>query len=449
MKTLFISILATLGLLTSGFDEGRIVLSLGVVSDVHIDGKSQPTSNKFKSALNQLGTEAAKEDKDGLDGILVVGDLIQNPYRDTTTYYEAELFKELYESVYSPEKMPLVYTIGNHDVYKHWNDRPYYFSKKIERIMGEKYFTLDLDDEMREKYECRHCVIDGCHILCITPNHADPVTYPEEAKQWLDRKLAEITTAEPDRYVLVLTHPMITGTVYGSNLGGFWATKELTPILEKYPQAVTFGGHLHFPLNDPRSIWQGSFTAFGTASTRYMAIEDGGYERMAGKTTMKDMNEYSQGLLLQFDADGNMRATRMDFFHNTTIGSPWVLDHPTADGSHLKRYSQTLRASANKAPRLGKAKAMMTESGPVLQFAAGKDDEFVHHYVITVSSKDSVVVTKKILADFYRHPLPSEMKQTWEESLGELPTGKYRIRLQAFDSWDAKSNVLKTKLKVR
>ena len=52
------------------------------------------------------------------------------------------------------------------------------------------------------------------------------------------------------------------------------------PILEKYPQAIAFGGHLHFPLNDPRSIWQASFTSFGCGSTRYMAIENGKYEGM-------------------------------------------------------------------------------------------------------------------------------------------------------------------------
>ena len=114
-------------------------------------------------------------------------------------------------------------------------------------------------------------------------------------KTWLDETLAEITEENPDQFVFVLTHPMIEGTVYGSDLGTYWATSDITDILSKYPQVVTFGGHLHFPLNDPRSIMQTTFTSLGCGSVRYMAIENGGYEDMASATTMNDKDEFSQG----------------------------------------------------------------------------------------------------------------------------------------------------------
>ena len=45
-------------------------------------------------------------------------------------------------------------------------------------------------------------------------------------------------------------------------------------LMNKYPQAVTFSGHLHFPINDERSIMQTNFTAIGCGSVSYMAIED-------------------------------------------------------------------------------------------------------------------------------------------------------------------------------
>ena len=99
------------------------------------------------------------------------------------------------------------------------------------------------------------------------------------------QKGVAVVWTNPNQYVIVLTHPMIYDTVYGSllqdtytALGDYWSTKALSSILVGYPQAVTFGGHLHFPLNDPRSIWQGDFTALGCASTSYMAIDNGGYE---------------------------------------------------------------------------------------------------------------------------------------------------------------------------
>jgi uncharacterized membrane protein YvbJ len=164
---------------------------------------------------------------------------------------------------------------------------------------------------------------------------------------------------------------------------------------------------------------------------------------MSGTDTMKDGDKFSQGLLIQFDANGNMRAIRMDFYNKSTIGNPWQLSHPVKNLSHLKAYSTAVRKSANKAPVLTK---MTVESGSnvSVKFAAGTDDEFVHHYILIVSQEGKVVATKKILTDFYLHPLPSEMKAEWTQPLGTMTPGKYTVSLTAYDSWDAASNTLKS-----
>ena len=62
------------------------------------------------------------------------------------------------------------------------------------------------------------------------------------------------------------THHAVKGTVYGSEL---WYTNDLDGILEEYEQVVHFSGHSHFPINDPRSIWQGDFTALNTGTLSY------------------------------------------------------------------------------------------------------------------------------------------------------------------------------------
>ena len=59
-----------------GCDGSKVVLSLAVVSDVHINTGVPMTSEKWTSALNQLAAKAAENDADGLDGVLVAGDLI-------------------------------------------------------------------------------------------------------------------------------------------------------------------------------------------------------------------------------------------------------------------------------------------------------------------------------------------------------------------------------------
>ena len=450
-----------------GFDESAVMLSVAVVSDVHINTGLPATSAKWKSALEQLVAKASESDPDGLDGVLVAGDLIDYPS-------EAAIgeFKRVYESVLDPEKVPMIYTVGNHDVPDYrWNETMVRDAEYLRKAFGDKYFQTDVDKEAGEGLECRHCVLGGYDILAVTPDGTSPIVYSPEALKWLDAKLAEITTKNPSKYVILITHPMLYDTVYGSLLGeadgiwksflpGYWATRELPEILSKYPQVVAFGGHLHFPLNDPRSIWQGSFTALGCASVRYMALEAGGYEDMSGQTTMKDKDEFSQGNLVQFDKKGNMRIQRMDFYNKAVIGEPIIISKPSKNGKHLDEYSFGRRTAANTPPVLSKLNATVllpsdpwvkpTPQGILVNFDAGEDDEFVHHYVVTLSKDGNQLSSKKILADFYKHPLPSEMKDSWTVPfvLEEDIQGTYTVSLTAFDSWDAASETLTTEVTV-
>ena len=416
------------------FDENSIVLSLGVISDTHI-GNGYGSEDKFREALTQL--DAAAEGN--LAGVLIAGDLV-----NVASTEQISTFKQIYESVLDPVKVPMVYTVGNHDMnpqYR-WTRESVAQNAVFHTILGEEYFKTDLDPAMRDSLECRHCVIGEYHILCLTPDHSSPVTYAPAALEWLEDCLQEITEKDPDHYILFLTHPMIYGTCYGSvlqdtytRMGDYWSTKELSEILSRYPQVITFGGHLHFPLNDPRSIWQGAFTAVGTASTSYMAIDNGNYEDMATVTVMKGAGKCSQGLLLQFDKKGNARLTRMDFHNKAVIGEPWELGAPRKDLSHLGRYRHEDMKTRNTPPTVSSAQF---EDGK-LCFAAGKDDEFVHHYRITLSKDGGQVALKKILADFYNVPLPSQMKDSFELPLDGLDKGEYTASIVAVDSWDAVS----------
>ena len=425
---------------TNEFDENAVVLSLGAISDTHI-GNQYGSEDKFTNALKMLKTQAALHDADGLDAVIVAGDLV-----NTVNTGQIYTFKTRYEQVFDPVKVPMIYTIGNHDMNSDyvWSTNTVSSNAVFHSILGDNYFLTDQDQTMRTNFECRHCIVGDYHILCITPNGSNPVIYDANATIWLNNTLKTITEADPQRYVLLITHPMIYNTVYGSDLGTYWYTSALTDILSAYPQVVTFSGHLHFPINDPRSIWQGDFTSVGCGSTSYMAFEGGDYENKSGNTVLNDAGDVSSGHLVQFDANGNMRITRLDFTRQAVIGTAWETSFPTNTKKHLEKYDHAALRAANTAPSLSTVDVTVGtitsgKADVTVRFAAGTDDEFVHHYGISVRNGFATVATKNYMSDFYRCPQPSQMKNEWECTFASLAEGSYTVSVIAYDSWGAAS----------
>lgn len=444
----------------SNFDSDNIVLSFGALSDVHCqNGQTMPTS-KFLSALNQLKDYAiASGDKNGIDAVVIAGDLTQSGQVS-----EARMVKDTYQLVFDETEVPLLFTTGNHEEcyggVLYMND--------LLSIFGKSFFEYDLEEYATDfKNGSRLCKVGDYYFVFVQPDstrsyknvNGVAAPYKDSTKEWLRNTLEMLKTNDPEKPIFVFTHPMIYHTVYGSELytgdNLMWYTTDLTDILSDYPQVMTFSGHLHFPLNDPRSIMQTAFTSLGCGSVRYMAIENGGYEEMSSATVMKDCNEYSQGYLVQVDKNGNVRLNRMDFYNKTTIGDAWEVSHPTADNSHLQPYQYT-RSEKNTAPVLAEdaisfefGTAGKTSVSTTIKFKAATDDEFAHHYILTINRVGSQKVsTKKVLADFYRHGNPADMKKEWEVAVGNLTIGnEYEVTLVAVDSWGAESNKVTAKVK--
>ncbi len=457
---------------TDGFDDKNIVLQFAAVSDVHTstDDTSKAISSDgakaLKHALEVLKETALLYTDTGLNAVVVAGDLT-NSYTPSvdTKISEATAVKTLYESVFDPNEVPMIFTVGNHD---HDFQNTSASGASLQVFMdtigaGKEAAYTQYDVECSDSANgSRHCVINGYHFLFVEPityacSGADDTgaKYQAATKAWLDAELAKITAENPDQYVFVVTHPMIYGTVYGSELltsGIYWYTKDLTSTLDKYPQVVTFGGHLHFPINDERSIMQTNFTSLGCGSVRYMAIENGAYEDMSSATVMKDAYGVSSGYLVQVDASGNVRFIRLDFTNDASIKTPWVITTPTTDASHLDKYSND-RANGNSAPVLPEDAITITDNSNTddetlfakVTFKSGTDDDVIHHYVLTVKDGDRVITTKKILADYYKHPQVSEMQAEWTFDLGTgvFDRGStYTFTLVAYDTWGAESNTV-------
>ena len=418
------------------FDASNIVLSFGALSDVHINETNKDGEEKFKSAILRLIAEAKKDDADGIDALAIAGDIA-----DKGKLSEVKTFANVVKN-YFPNKNVMLAT-GNHDISGvHMQD--YY------NAMGAEYFANDVDNDIASG--SRHCVVNGYHFIFVEPaSYGNGCPYPQKTLEWLDTTLENITKENPNAYIFVFTHPMIYETCYGSELGVYWYTTYLTSTLEKYPQVVTFGGHLHFPINDERSIMQTKFTSLGCGSVRYLAIE-GGYANASG-TVPENAYSVSSGLLVQVDKNGNCRITRMFFSQTTTFKEAWEISTPVEDGSHLTKYTEA-RANDNKAPVLS-GNVTFTPSGEdalegKISIAAGTDDDFVHHYIIKIMDKPSgaIVATYNVLSDFYLKANPSDMKDTFAWAISALAEGEYKVSVVAVDSWDAVSNEICGEFKI-
>lgn len=468
------------------FNEKKIVLQFAAVSDLqhgflskesvlrkrspgeqHLSYLSEKlgffdTGERGREGFRQLQELALQYNDRGLDAVFFAGDIVNNARSS-----QVESFKEVYEDVLDPAKVPFIFCLGNHDVS---TGRPYTYQALnmdvFYRILGDAYRTYDVENtDLQMGYV--HQVVGDYHFIAVNPTdigyiseEGDPsgAHYDPKLLKWLDELLAKITAEHPDRYVFLTTHPMLRGLAYGGDLimgTLFWNTVELVEVLNKYPQVVAFGGHLHFPISDERSIMQDKVTNINCGAMSYMATENGGFRDMLSRTVMNDASLVSNGHLVQIDEDGNLRIIRMNFGLGKTIKEPWILPAPSADGAHLQCYSHARgNAGNNQPPVLAEDAILVADNAarvtegavkPTLAFKAGTDDDAIHYYEIIITEGEQVVETAKLLADSYLCASTDDMKTLWTLELAADTYYKghtYTIALSAYDIWEAKSNTV-------
>jgi len=446
------------------FNENKIVFQFAAVSDLQYGMKWLPfdTHDRGVAAFKQLQELALQYTDKGLDAVLFSGDLVND-----SQMKQVQGFAETYKEVFDLAEVPLIFCQGNHDV-KHDPN-----SNREELRLQDYYMVLGQESRSYDKETsrldlgCVHQVVSGYHFISVTPmdsgweHNADgSAVYAEETKDWLNDTLASITEETPDQYVFLTTHPLIYDTAYGSDLiyGTMsWFTKELTPILEKYPQVITFGGHLHFPISDERSIMQTSFTSLNCGSMSYMATEPGNYRHMMLGTVMDDCAKVSSGYLVQIDKNNNVRILRINFFLQELIKEPWVLMAPQEDGSHLLSYTKD-RGSAenNPAPVLAADAITVTDDRdavsadtpirPHVKFKSATDDDQIHNYQLVITDENGQVVEQaNLLADSYLRTDPADMRDEWALYMerGLYERGRtYTVSLTAWDDWGAQTETV-------
>ena len=429
----------------SKFDASRIVFSFGVLSDWHIraDFSAGPDNRaKLTTAISQLRERAERDDPNGLALLVAAGDLTHDGKPE-----EIALLRETMDGVMSWEKTAFIYVAGNHD--KHDPNCNATYHEIFGAVTDERYEAQDAAPDGFLSGNC-HYTVGGRHFITLDPgkyHKQEPNVFTASTKEWLEATLAEITAHEPHAYVYIITHLPMQDTCYGSSRGYFYATDDVSDILRRYPQVLTFGGHLHYPLNDERAIMQGAFTAVETATLSDMLI-DGFDCGNVKKTKIPGDRSLAQGLLVQEDAEGNLRLTRMDFLARAEIGQAWEVDAPAEDGSHLRSYTEARRAAAGEISFGGEIAAEFGESEEGVSFLklaldAARCEGVVRKYEVTLTPTDGGEARiYGHLTDFYRYPQSADMPRRVEIVIPEVAVGQYGVSVKALDCWGNESRPL-------
>ncbi len=455
MSFRYVSIVMAILLLISGtalaksqleFDEQNVVLRFGAMSDLHFTGGAE----KFTEAVKQLYKRVGDNK---LDAIVVAGDLT-----DSGSPAEIAALKAALDKLEVNKKgTKFIFALGNHDT--NFDALPYNglaFSKGLK----EYAFEGATEDEIKNGNHCLR--INGYYFLAVnTKKYNGGCEHAKEDLDWLQTKLKEAVNQAPDKPVFVIFHPLVYDTVYGSNSGSYWASKNINELLKDYPQVITFGGHLHSPLNDERTIFQRDFTSLNTASIKYVALDDvvSGVcpIELEGGSAPKNCNYFSQGLYLEVDKNNNVRVTRLDFFREAEIKYPWIIPTPKIDKSHLKFYTLEARTVNNKAPYFATDAYVnirrVAKKKLDIEFSTAIDDDLVYAYEVYLLDKESGSLVGSTYAvtfsDFYMTPDPKKMQEKvfrafstdhFKIATGEFdPTKEYVIKIIALDSYGLKS----------
>lgn len=386
------------------------VVRVAVTSDTHINALNDYHSRRVEKMINTSYAYAEKDkDYKKLDGVVFAGDITNSGRKDQYISFKLATDKTLREGT---KLMPV--QAKSHDCNTMGREALAYFSD----LMG---LPNDWD-----------YVINGYHFIGLSVSPDASVHYSADQIKWLDEHLAAAVKENPEKPVFVFQHEHIADTVYGSNSSyEHWGMDYLTPTLSKYSQVIDISGHSHYTANDPRSIWQGEFTAIGDGGLNYFEFAvDGKNEYFPDN---KDIQQ--QMLFVEADAENRVLIRIYDQNADAFIGEYHLDSFNDPSAFRYKPADRKEKASApvfehSEQLKVTKNKGNCTIDVPV---ATPSADDVVFLYRIKVlDSKGKEIYTELSLSNYYYSTTPEGVTFTF--SADKAPAGSV-LEVTAEDAW--------------
>ena len=333
--------------LSSAAADRSPVLRVGLMSDTHVNCDLK-SCERTRLALETFRREH-------VDVVAHLGDLANFHWPEAFRNYRRTL-----DAVYPDRNTGprFLYAWGNHDSIDY--SRRQQKDRQMDRsaafaVMKE---IIGIDHELAFETE-----IGGYAFLGFPETVTDVCSWKE-----FERRVAAACARHAGKPVFVLHHPPPRNTCDRSEKGCCATSRT---IFNRHPQVVALSGHLHTTVLNERSIWQGAFTAFGTATLRdvgssgFASGVEAGYENArtpAGKgalDALKVMGQYDrfetkQGQFVRVYAD-RLVVSRRDFVSDLALTDDLVMPLPAAE---QKPFAFETRAASAKPPKFAPGAAL-------------------------------------------------------------------------------------------
>ena len=353
-------------------------LRVGVLTDIHIT-PPETGDEWFVKALRRFDAER-------VDAVLVAGDLTT-----WTRRFEFKAAAAAWRKVFPDDRrsdgapVERLFISGNHDV-----DGFFYpdakFASREEAERDSFFFHRDewWREFFGEPYEpVRVKTVKGYAFVLVNwwsragaTCANNPARFPlaagipaEENPAPAFLEAAEASLPR-DRPFFFVQHEPLPGTVCQCEPD---APLDATGrILARHPNCVALSGHMHYPLTDEHSIWQGPFTAVNASCARGFAFAlpgrenghaVGDYNRDPPFEMDKfDIHAVRQGLTMDV-FDDRIVFARFDIASDLPLGEDWVVPL-FADGATVPppptvpKYAFAARAAASRPPRFAPGAAV-------------------------------------------------------------------------------------------
>lgn len=392
-----------------------------ICSDAHIEGIGTPGYERLKKAIDySLAFSGRAERYKKIDMFFIAGDITNKGKKE-----EFDAFKELYD--YGTKKgLAFLCTVAKgHDSI----------------TLGKK--SLEYYKTLTNQETDFHRVIGGYHFIGVSTSKSKKHYNTVFQKKWLKKELDKAVKDTPDKPVFLIHHEHIKYTVYGSYDEDGWGKILFADLLKKYPNVVDFSGHSHYPVNDPRCVWQQQYTAIGTGSLKYTELTVDG----ENKIHPDFYDECANFLIVEIDKDNNMRIFGIDCLAKEIL-CEYYFKNP-ADKTN-REYTKEKQLSRSKAPVFSSgAEILLSEEDGFYKAeypkAESTDGMPIFIYRVYVEDKNGKLLKeRKTVPAYYLYSIAD----TLTTSLGTLPTGKHKIKVVAENVYGIKSEHIEKTIEI-